>query len=773
MKKLISLMVLSLIMMTGLAWAQGTITFDEVDDGNVNVWGLSGTFGAKSLTINNVTWQYADARDEGSYAIDGAGIMLRKASESFLQAIIPNGVGSFSFQYRKAYTGRDVRQLEFYVNDVSVATTPEFGAGSGAQETVYIFLNELQIEGEVTIKIKNVGNTVASRHAVLDNIKWTAYNQSFSDPTLHISPLNLSEFCYIEDEGPSTAQNFIVQGWHFDEEAVITTDDDSAFEISLNEKGIFTNNLSITPIDEQIETTPIYVRLKAGLEPGGYTGSITVSTFKDEIQDETVYLEGMVNDYVSPHCYYVTFENEDETKSGYDSGEVELSGIEWNMTEALIGGSDLGDFKFGLKSARLSGKANSSMTMLDDKENGFGKLSFFYRAYGTDTQVDWKVEYSTDQGSNWTQVGSVFTAPKSDEVQVFSEIVNVPGDVRIRIKRATESGDQNRRLNIDNILMTSCLGYDYNTGIEEDTNIGIITFTKGYANNSDSTMPAMPNTGIGADEYKSLALELVESTSWTIEIVPTEGEYIYCAYNWQGIWYNAEPSNGGFEIEIESDAKGPNDLFIVLSAQNPTLPVELSSFTVALNPRGNPVVTWVTQTETGVNGFYIYRGESKNFDDAIMISNLIPVTNSSLEHSYSFEDTELYATGVYYYWLNVSDLNGHESYHGPIKLSYNLENSGAPDMVYQTGFKSIYPNPFNPNANISFELAEDSEVLISVYNTRGQIVRSFAPFSHNAGYGSIVWDGKDDGGTYLASGIYLFRMAVGAENYNRKALMLK
>lgn len=155
--------------------------------------------------------------------------------------------------------------------------------------------------------------------------------------------------------------------------------------------------------------------------------------------------------------YLVDFEGETEVKPSYASATVNLSGIDWDMTEALIGNSDP-DWKVGLKSARLRGYAATSVTMLGDKSGGIGSISFSYRRYGTDAQVDWKVEYSIDGGVTWTQVGTSFTAPASDEVQQFSETVNLAGSGRIRIKRATETGAANRRLNVDEISITNNSG---------------------------------------------------------------------------------------------------------------------------------------------------------------------------------------------------------------------------------------------------------------------------------------------------------------------------
>lgn len=155
--------------------------------------------------------------------------------------------------------------------------------------------------------------------------------------------------------------------------------------------------------------------------------------------------------------YLVNFEGENEVKPSYASGTVNLSGLDWNMTDVLIGADD-NDWKNGLRSARLRGYGTSVMTMLANKPDGLGTISFSYRRYSTDAQVDWMVQYSTNNGSTWTQIGNTFTAPASNDVSTFNETVNVTGEVRVRIKRATETGSANRRLNIDDILLTNYSG---------------------------------------------------------------------------------------------------------------------------------------------------------------------------------------------------------------------------------------------------------------------------------------------------------------------------
>jgi hypothetical protein len=152
--------------------------------------------------------------------------------------------------------------------------------------------------------------------------------------------------------------------------------------------------------------------------------------------------------------YVVNFEGAGETKTGYGSTNVNLSGLSWNLTEALIGTADA-DFKNGARSARFRGYATSSMTMLEDLSAGIGTIAFVYRRYGTDTQVPHVVEYSIDQGASWIQAGEEFTAPASTEVQTFFETVNVEDPARIRIRSITDNTTSNRRFNIDDITITA------------------------------------------------------------------------------------------------------------------------------------------------------------------------------------------------------------------------------------------------------------------------------------------------------------------------------
>ena len=219
-------------------------------------------------------------------------------------------------------------------------------------------------------------------------------------------------------------------------------------------------SVTTTPAEEAAENST--VTINATPADGYAVGTITVTaadesnvpvtgnTFTMPSQDVTVTVTFVEFD---AETYVVDFEGEGETKAAYASATVNLSGMDWDLTDALIG-TDAADWKNGVRSARMRGYGTSVMTMLEDLPGGVGTISFKYRRYGTAAQVDWKVEYSTNGGADWTQVGSDFTAPATDEVQTFTEAINSSGNTRVRIKRATETGTSNRQLNIDDITMT-------------------------------------------------------------------------------------------------------------------------------------------------------------------------------------------------------------------------------------------------------------------------------------------------------------------------------
>ncbi len=84
-----------------------------------------------------------------------------------------------------------------------------------------------------------------------------------------------------------------------------------------------------------------------------------------------------------------------------------------------------------------------------------------------------------------------------------------------------------------------------------------------------------------------------------------------------------------------------------------------------------------------------------------------------------------------------------------------------------------HPNPFNPETTISYTLPASGMVSLEIYNSRGQLVRRLLNEEQPAGEHALIWNGKDDSGHSVASGLYLCRIACNGKQETRKLLLLK
>ncbi|KPJ58770.1 MAG: hypothetical protein AMJ46_13650 [Latescibacteria bacterium DG_63] len=86
-----------------------------------------------------------------------------------------------------------------------------------------------------------------------------------------------------------------------------------------------------------------------------------------------------------------------------------------------------------------------------------------------------------------------------------------------------------------------------------------------------------------------------------------------------------------------------------------------------------------------------------------------------------------------------------------------------------------FPNPFNPQTTIAFDIPEGKEVNVrlNVYNMRGQLVRTLVNEFKSEGSYQIQWDGTDNYGRRVSSGVYFYRITTGEFSQTRKMVILK
>jgi flagellar hook assembly protein FlgD len=84
-----------------------------------------------------------------------------------------------------------------------------------------------------------------------------------------------------------------------------------------------------------------------------------------------------------------------------------------------------------------------------------------------------------------------------------------------------------------------------------------------------------------------------------------------------------------------------------------------------------------------------------------------------------------------------------------------------------------FPNPFNPRTTVEFALSHDATASLRVYDARGRLVRTLLESYVAAGKHSVTWDGRNDQGVTVVSGVYFLRLQAGDQYLSRTVNLLK
>jgi parallel beta-helix repeat protein len=174
------------------------------------------------------------------------------------------------------------------------------------------------------------------------------------------------------------------------------------------------------------------------------------------------------------------------------------------------------------------------------------------------------------------------------------------------------------------------------------------------------------------------------------------------------------------------------------------------------------VLSWKPNTESDLSHYVVYKSTSAGFipDSSNMVGQ-VPKDSSV------FRDYDFIMGQTYYYRVSAWDFTEHESdYSDELGVlatdvgEYTEEENRPP--VFQL-FQN-YPNPFNSSTLIWYHLPDvgyqPAEVEITIYNLLGKVVRILVKTRQYPGEHKVLWDGKDDSGKEVGSGIYFYRLKV-------------
>jgi hypothetical protein len=192
------------------------------------------------------------------------------------------------------------------------------------------------------------------------------------------------------------------------------------------------------------------------------------------------------------------------------------------------------------------------------------------------------------------------------------------------------------------------------------------------------------------------------------------------------------------------------------------VPVE-GAVIAALTDAGTPIVRWTVGSLGGIDGFNVYRATEEDGPFALLNEELIAPNSPG-----SFEDESAWPQTTFWYEVRAVFPDGTEDI-----------VSGSPARVTTEGrltlaLYPLRPNPTSGASTISFDIPDHSgTVRLALYNVRGQLVRTVVDGHVERGRYERSWDGTDDRGQHVATGVYFARLMVDGRSSYQKLMVLR
>ncbi len=142
---------------------------------------------------------------------------------------------------------------------------------------------------------------------------------------------------------------------------------------------------------------------------------------------------------------------------------------------------------------------------------------------------------------------------------------------------------------------------------------------------------------------------------------------------------------------------------------------------------------------------------------------------NNAKNDYLYDANNNMTDDTYSIWDNGGWLNDTRSLYDWSTFTANEDNFIAPQLLSL----NAHPNPFNPLTTISYNLSKASDITMKVYNLKGEAIRTLVSAHKSSGNHTTTWDGTNDNGKPVSTGIYYIRMLSGNANVTRKVTLIK
>ncbi|MDZ7724711.1 MAG: FlgD immunoglobulin-like domain containing protein [candidate division KSB1 bacterium] len=192
-------------------------------------------------------------------------------------------------------------------------------------------------------------------------------------------------------------------------------------------------------------------------------------------------------------------------------------------------------------------------------------------------------------------------------------------------------------------------------------------------------------------------------------------------------------------------------------SDTPPVAVTLSAFTAEAF-QDNVLLEWSAESEINHVGYELLRGSAPD-EPFSSISGLIsrPKFVQSNTKYYKFTDAGI-KPGLHYYILQDVSVDGSTTEHGPIAVNVSVETAIEGNMeIRDFRLYGNYPNPFNPLTVIEYDVPVQEKVVLEIYNSKGQHIKTLVNAIQSPGHYSVTWDAMSENGDSVPSGLYLYR----------------
>jgi hypothetical protein len=181
-----------------------------------------------------------------------------------------------------------------------------------------------------------------------------------------------------------------------------------------------------------------------------------------------------------------------------------------------------------------------------------------------------------------------------------------------------------------------------------------------------------------------------------------------------------------------------------------------------------------TSDSTGVMLARSVDGGNSWIEVSVSDQNFKPVPIGGLGQGYQGDNIDLISVGNRLYPMWMDNRTGvYQIWSARVDFSALALNPTDEQMPENFRLYQNFPNPFNPETTIKFAVPEDSDVAVQIFDITGRLVQTLVSSRLSAGVYEIKWNGRDQGGQEVGSGIYFYRLMTGGFTQTKRMLLIR